>query len=199
MKKVRTEKRGAHIKALRLRLGITQEVFALALGVSRPFLCHCETGRRNLTKEALQKFSRLVMEMNSKEMLAPAPVSLPPGYLQQRQEMAILESQTDVARHATLASETEVKLLEMTSLHNQLLEQIGQVERLLASYQNKEDNFFSPQFLQLHKEVLMTKLQECDDFAQSRLRHKISLALSARHLAESNIVYLKKNGNPGEE
>lgn len=174
------------LRATRLRLGFTQEVFALELGISRSFLALCEKGARSLTPAALQKLSLIEIELDRNAKAGRKAVTLPAAWTMYRNETARIQFNDEALQSQMMASDCGIKLQKMIDRHNRILQQVAEVEMLLESTASGNGGPFLPTHLILHRDMLLSKLEDCDLHAQTVLRHKISLHLAAASLYKSS-------------
>ncbi len=52
-----TQKFGAHVRELRIQRGLSQEKFALLIGMDRTYLASVEAGKRNISLENISKIA----------------------------------------------------------------------------------------------------------------------------------------------
>lgn len=176
MKGYRQLKKLQGIGATRLRLGLTQELFALELGMSRSLLSKVENRERSLPLAALAKLS----EMEKRLSLHPA---LPGGamHLERPQHASLPTADFTMVRRAReepQLKELRKKLEQMQQSYAVLGASMACMEQLMQADPGYPSNPGSV-YLQIQCYTLQCKLKKCGPTAQNGLHLRIQL-LEAR-------------------
>lgn len=175
------------IAATRLRLGLSQEMFAIELGVSRSMLSKAENGVRLLPTAALLKLAALEISIT-----AGAPAKLQEQMSKPATGTATINQSLPLVtatRHSfiTEAEKCKNKLDVLIARYKKVLLNMSQVE-LIMTGMVAENEKFAPGYLQLHRYKQLRKLKHCGPAAQDALRNKISLLYAAQALQAGNII-----------
>ncbi|RYY49433.1 MAG: XRE family transcriptional regulator [Chitinophagaceae bacterium] len=167
------------IGAIRRRLGLTLRGMAAELGISAGHLSKVENKKRSLSTDALFKLSALEVRfisekgsMNGEATAIQAPVVEDwAGFAR-----AAADKAAKLERRAT---DTDNKLKRMVASYDRVRSSIEEVEKLL---QSEEEPILTPKHLELHKALLLAKLNSCGFLAQATLRNKAALLRAESHL-----------------
>lgn len=181
MKSLKDFEKKHGIAGTRLRLGLTQQVFALELGISRSYLALCENGQRSLPVAALTKLAALHIKIAAtdmahmgslqKEMFSDAENAKASQEFYKKEQKCLLE-----------AARCQEVLDKMLVRYQQIRQCLSQVEQLIEAATYDGGTALLPGHLELQRHSLLIKLMKCSQPAQASLRNKIALLYAAAHL-----------------
>jgi len=177
MKICRQYKKMQGLGALRMRLGLTQEAFALELGISRSLVSKVENKCRTLPTPALVKLAALEIK------LTEAGKTAGPAMLQSMAEEQAMKDQAALRMYCLASNfrkkadrlQHQLQLLE--SSYGQLRLCLQNVEWLLHS--GSVTSGQGQGYLKMHRSILARKLTRCNLPMQVALRQKIALLRAA--------------------
>ncbi|RYZ48806.1 MAG: XRE family transcriptional regulator [Sphingobacteriales bacterium] len=176
MKGFRQFKKAQGIGATRLRLGMTQEVFAMELGISRSLLSLAELGKRSLPTFALAKLAALEVSLAGLETIRGAEAAAagiqPEDQFDNDHAAALLHYKEMQCR--ANADKKQWDLDIMIARYGQLRTSLDEAEQLLANVPGDMDNSYHCT-MNILCFSLRRKISKCDIPAQNALRHKIAL------------------------
>jgi len=179
MKAFKQYKRQQGIGATRIRLGLSQQDFAIQLGVSRSLVSKVENRVRSLPLAALAKLSAL------ETVLAGAPVHHGmAGKEQGTSEQAAFYLHSKGMDYCLEIQRLQYRLNGMEAGYQQLCRSLQTIETLLATDAGKEARL-GQGFLQLQRHSISRKLIKCALPAQAALRQRIALLQAAEALSKS--------------
>jgi transcriptional regulator with XRE-family HTH domain len=172
------------IAATRIRLGLSQEAFALELGVSRSLISKAENRERTLPTSAYIKLAGLVITLTAANTAGakaqPHPVEL--------EESCMNDHAPSVMHYREMnyrveAESLQNKLTMMRARYQQVRQSLEQVELLIAARADSDDQF-SKSCLEMHRYNLCRRLNKCSLPAQASLENKIALKQAAAELSK---------------
>jgi transcriptional regulator with XRE-family HTH domain len=169
------------IGSTRLRLGLTQQAFALELGISRSYLALCENGQRSLPVAALTKLAALHICMAAtdiadhgslqKEMFSDAENAMASREFYKQEQKCLLE-----------AARCQELLDKMLVRYQQVRQCLSQVEMLIEAATHDGSTALLPGHLEMQRDSLLIKLMKCSQPAQASISNKIALLYAEAHL-----------------
>jgi transcriptional regulator with XRE-family HTH domain len=170
------------IGAVRTRLGLSQELFAMELGISRSMLSKVENKNRTLPTSALVKLAALEISLAGKQTIAvqqePHPSELAEDYNNDHAPSLLhLQQKTCTAEAEKLQFQLDIMMIR----YQQVLFSLDQVEQMIEENNANPGRFF-PGLLEAHRYAMLRKLNKCSLPAQATLRHKIALQRAAAGL-----------------
>ncbi|RYF89828.1 MAG: XRE family transcriptional regulator [Chitinophagaceae bacterium] len=169
------------LAATRIRLGLSQELFAMQLGISRSLLSKAENKTRTLPTEALLKFSALEMQLQKqaleKQQQGKHRNAAAHSTAQQPDTAPAFDFKKDYTIEASLK---EVELQKMIAVYNNSRLRLAHLEMIISDADASVQ--FLPAFLEIQRFKLLRKLKTCGPAAQVALRHKITLLQAAAAL-----------------
>lgn len=152
------------IAAIRSSLGLSQQAFALELGISQSLLSRAENRQRSLPMAALARLSALEIQLvqaagSRGNTTAPPPSASDPLTAAKQQ------------KKITDASHYEATLHNMILRYEQLSKNLETTNSLVSN----AGSHFIPGHLELHRLQLLKKIKLCGPAAQEKLRQKIRL------------------------
>ncbi|RYZ35131.1 MAG: XRE family transcriptional regulator [Sphingobacteriales bacterium] len=176
MKGFRQFRKAQGIGATRLRLGMTQEVFAMELGISRSLLSLAELGKRSLPTFALAKLAALEIRLAGLETIRStqeANASRQPVNQSGTDDATVLLHYKEMQCRAS-ADKKQWDLDIMVARYGQLRKSLDEAELLLANVADDMDNSYHCT-MNILCFNLRRKIKNCDIPAQNALRHKIAM------------------------
>jgi transcriptional regulator with XRE-family HTH domain len=170
------------IAGTRIRLGFTQEGFAMELGISRSLLSKAESHTRSLPMWALAKLAALEI------MLAAAASAAVKNGIRERVQPDSSRAEYEVSRmkykemECTMRAERlECKLQLMMACYAQDCRSLDNINLLIKAAEEGTQHFESCH-LRMLRYTLETKVRKNGVSAQAAMRHKIALLYTASHL-----------------
>jgi transcriptional regulator with XRE-family HTH domain len=189
MKAYRKYKTAQGIGAIRTRMGLTQQAFAIELGISKSLVSMVENHQRNLPTSALVKLAAMEKAIAVKSTPAdqrkPHPVELEEDGMNEHAPSAMYFKEMNCRLEA---QKQQYRLNQMEINYSQLRQSLENLEKLIGSEACLNGNFRQG-FLELHRYHITRKLIRCSLPAQAALRHKITLLQAAAELNKT--VHLK--------
>lgn len=160
------------VTALRVKLGISQFVFAQYLGVSKSLISMVENSRRHLPLAAMVKLSQLEMHFHEQGTLpAVAETDSSTGEIASLRKIA-RQCRENINR--LRLSQLGYELQQLKATRQETLEALQHLEAMLT-YAAADPNCNSLFFLQQEKRRLLKKLAGCDALAQAKMEGKIAM------------------------
>lgn len=162
------------IAGVRLSMGLSQEIFAMELGISRSLLSKVENKKRHLPTDAILKL--VALEVNITNSVRPVENNL----LQEVLERPVFDKEPFGIKSKVTEKETRLKIKKMQgrldtmiACYDQLHQSLHRVEMMLEDKMNS--GRFMPGVLEMHRYKLLRKLNKCDLVYQEILRNEIVL------------------------
>lgn len=173
-------KREQGIGAIRMRLGLSQEQFAMQLGVSRSLLSKAEHKKRSLPLAALAKLSALEISMRTHALMhTTAQIAQAEQALAQK----YLEEKTINYGVEIILLQHELKKMECS--YAALGKSLHCLESLIGA-RHSQELCLSAAELHRHYVSLIAKRKRCSLSAQAALRNRIMLLQAGALLSGSN-------------
>ncbi|RYZ35277.1 MAG: helix-turn-helix domain-containing protein [Sphingobacteriales bacterium] len=178
------------IAATRIRLGLSQELFAMELGVSRSTLSKAENRIRSLPTEAMLKLAQLEIHFAAtvNDKLATAVLSDPPPINISPQKLNYL-SKAMCGRYREI-ERLEIKLQDLRSQQIKM-EYASFLLEIAEKKSDVQESGLDPRFLPLQRYGIFKKLQKCGPEAQEILRNKILIIKAAAALEAGYAASMK--------
>jgi transcriptional regulator with XRE-family HTH domain len=185
MKAYRKYKTLQGIGSIRIRLGLTQQAFAVELGISRSLLSLVESRSRTLPTAALVKLAAMEAAIagacNPYAAGKPHPAEsqdtgadkYAPAAIQGREMNSRLQ-----------AAQQQYRLKQMELNYGQLRQNLQNIEQVIGAGAFL-DGHFSTGFLEGQRYNILRKLSNCNLPAQLALRHKIVMLQAAAELGKT--------------
>ena len=200
MKAYTEYKRMNSIAATRIRLGISQEMFAMELGVSRSMVSKAENRTRSLPMPAMLKLAALELslatEVTDKAVDAVGTAADRPSFTF-RQTLAMVRT---VGRCSSEIERLKEQLYKLETEHFKIQLGLKQVE-LMEMPGDSAVARVDPRYLPMRRYKLLKKLQKCGPPAQEILKNKV-LLLTAAATLEMNLATQIQDimaGTPGSK
>lgn len=187
MKAYQQYKRMQHIGATRLRLGMSQQLFADAVGISRSHLSMVEAGKRTMPVLALAELAALEIRMAATatiEARENESTQHNPAITDQAENYIL---QLKAERCRMMAARKEADLAIIIARHQQYTLQLQQVDAMLNIRPDDNSNFHHNN-LQILRFNIHQKMEKCSIRRQEALRHKIALLRAEAELYEIRAV-----------
>ena len=189
MKATKKLKKLQGIGATRVRLGLTQELFALELGLSRSLLCKVENRQRSLPLTALSKLAEMEKRLSS--IVAARGQAIPAETLQNVTTTPDDDTRAPSARYELQLQRLQEKLIQMQQSYAALGVSLDCMEGLMNSDPGYPSNEGSV-YLQIQCFTLQCKRNKCGLPAQASLQFKIHLLKAAVALQQDLQAQLKE-------
>ena len=181
------------IKEIRRKLSLSQYQLADILGVSRALVNLAETGKREIKTEkfiSLLSLSDIHVDQKAKQPLSDSYAKFQNTYTEyEKMESNKLKASADKYRARVLLD--ELKLDKMIKEFEQSKLWLNIIEMRLTALEEKKENEKERLGLEVQQATISSKLWQCGNIAQGKLRKKIFL-LKAQ--IEINELLLKGMG-----
>ena len=165
---------------IRQQLGLSQQLMAYQLGISRSLVSRAEKYNRSLPAAALQKLAALEKRMATADIVVTR-FSLPKTDISNKNGI-ITAKKFNTAEEAKLEVLT-VKLSQMKERYQQLQQQLADLMAMKQAGEGSAE--LAPALLELQHYKLLRKLHHCNIPAQQKLEHKIYLLTADIMLAQA--------------
>ena len=170
------------IAATRVRLGLSQEIFAMELGITRSLLSKAENKQRSLPTTALAKLAALEIALAAETTANMDMHSGPATVIESQgtEQASTIFHYKEMACRAE-AERKEFKLAIMLARYNEYRRSLDQLN-LLVLANGGDHPRFQPGKLEVSRFLVQQKLNKCDLPVQANLRHKIALLYAEAEL-----------------
>ena len=156
--------------ALRVKMGVTQEVFAQYLGIAASTVSMVELGQRPFPKKALQRLAELEIAWAKKDEQAGVRSKEPTRALSAQQQY-MRDCRQNIRRLKLSRAEYELK--RMTEQYNEVMEGFAYVD-LAKKIHGQEEGSQQQAALERAEYALTAALRRCNKEQQSKIEGKIA-------------------------
>jgi transcriptional regulator with XRE-family HTH domain len=178
------------IAATRIRLGMSQQAFAIELGISRSLLSRVENRQRTLPTATLVKLAVLEMALVTTDKTSGPGYSMPGKDIGGHSPLSTVNFTKTTCQLEVVT--LQARLRHMMTRYAQAIQSLSHIDKLMAAAENEVGRFASV-YLHVHRYNIRRKINKCNPAAQAALRYKIAL-LQAAVILEGETVKTVESG-----
>ncbi|MBC7937104.1 MAG: helix-turn-helix transcriptional regulator [Rhizobacter sp.] len=160
------------VTCIRVRMGITQQALAQYLGISKSLVSMVENNRRTLPFSALKRVSELEINVCEAGVLLGNQGYKLPAYEESVSEKMIREGREEINR--LRLKELQFQLNHMITRHQSILAELQHLN-LAINVTDSQTSAFGLRSFERGKELLLKKLNRCDQRARAKIEGKIAM------------------------